>query len=65
LFEKIKVFLKNQKHEPNIVELTHLCIMHKVHTSFGTKPTKDFFPKKGPKVAIFQGKKFEVIILKQ
>ncbi len=39
--------------------------MHKVHTSFGTKPTKDFFPKKGPKVAIFQGKKFEVIILKQ
>jgi hypothetical protein len=32
LFEKIKVFLKNQKHEPNIVEVTHLCIMHKVHT---------------------------------
>jgi hypothetical protein len=28
LFEKIKVFLKNQKHEPNIVEITHLCIMH-------------------------------------
>ncbi len=33
LFEKIKVFLKNQKHEPNIVEVTHLCIMHKVHTN--------------------------------
>ncbi len=24
LFEKIKVFKKNQKHEPNIVEITHL-----------------------------------------
>ncbi len=33
LFEKIKVFLKNQKHEPNIVEITHMCIMHMVHTS--------------------------------
>jgi hypothetical protein len=33
LFEKIKVFLKNQKHEPNIVEVTHLCIMHRVHIS--------------------------------
>jgi hypothetical protein len=33
LFEKIKVFLKNQKHEPNIVEITHLCIMHGAHTS--------------------------------
>jgi hypothetical protein len=33
LFEKIKVFLKNQKHEPNIVEVTHMCIMHGVHTS--------------------------------
>jgi hypothetical protein len=33
LFEKIKVFFKNQKHEPNIVEITHLCIMHRVHTS--------------------------------
>jgi hypothetical protein len=33
LFEKIKVFLKNQKHEPNIVEVTQLCIMHRVHTS--------------------------------
>ncbi len=32
LFER-KVFLKNQKHQPNIVEITHLCIMHKVHTS--------------------------------
>jgi len=34
LFEKIKVFLKNQKHEPNIVEITHLCIMHGTHTSY-------------------------------
>ncbi len=33
LFEKIKVFKKNQKHEPNIVEVTHLCIMHRVHSS--------------------------------
>jgi len=33
LFEKIKVFLKNQKHEPNIVKITHLCIMHGAHTS--------------------------------
>ncbi len=33
LFEKIKVFLKNQKHEPNIVEVTHMCIMYRVHTS--------------------------------
>ncbi len=30
---KKKVFLKNQKHQPNIIEITHLCIMHKVHTS--------------------------------
>ncbi len=29
---KRKVFLKNQKHQPNIVEITHLCIMHRVHT---------------------------------
>jgi len=34
---KRKVFLKNQKHQPNIVEITHLCIMHKVHTSMGLK----------------------------
>jgi len=33
LFEKIIFFLKNQKHEPNIVEITHLCIMHGAHTS--------------------------------
>ncbi len=26
-------FFKNQKHQPNIVEITHLCIMHEVHTS--------------------------------
>jgi hypothetical protein len=31
---KRKVFLKNQKHQPNIVEITHLCIMHRVHTSY-------------------------------
>ncbi len=31
---KRKVFLKNQKHQPNIVEITHLCIMQRVHTSF-------------------------------
>jgi hypothetical protein len=37
LFEKIKVFFKNQKHEPNVVEVTHLCIMHRVHTNtFGS-----------------------------
>jgi hypothetical protein len=34
LFEKINVFFKNQKHEPNIIEITHLCIMHGAHTSF-------------------------------
>ncbi len=30
---KRKVFLKNPKHQPNIVETTYLCIMHGVHTS--------------------------------
>jgi len=30
---KRKVFFKNQKHQANIVEITHLCIMHGVHTS--------------------------------
>ncbi len=30
---KRKVFFLNQKHQPNIVEITHLCIMHGVHTS--------------------------------
>ncbi len=30
---KREVFLKNQKHQPNIVEITHLYIMHGVHTS--------------------------------
>ncbi len=29
---KNKSFFKNQKHEPNIVEITHLCIMHGAHT---------------------------------
>jgi len=33
VFENIKVFLKNRKHEANIVEITHLCIMHGAHTS--------------------------------
>jgi len=31
---KRKVFFKNQKHQPNIVEITHLCIMHGIHTSY-------------------------------
>jgi hypothetical protein len=30
---KLKVFKKKLKHEPNIVEITHLCIRHGVHTS--------------------------------
>jgi len=34
---KRKVFLKNQKHQPNIVEITHLCIMHRVHTNIFLK----------------------------
>jgi hypothetical protein len=34
LFEKIIFFKKNQKHELNIVEITHLCIMHGAHTSY-------------------------------
>jgi hypothetical protein len=41
LFKKIKVFLKNQKHEPNIVEITHLCIMHGAHTSYQVIWLKD------------------------
>jgi hypothetical protein len=36
-WSKRKVFLKNQKHQSNIVEITHLCIMHVVHTSFKNK----------------------------
>jgi len=32
--EKDKSFLKELKHEPNIVEITHLCIKHGVQTSF-------------------------------
>ncbi len=31
---KRNFFLKNQKHQLNIVEITHLCIMHGVHTSY-------------------------------
>ncbi len=30
---KDKSFIKKLKHEPNIVEITHLCIRHGVHTS--------------------------------
>jgi hypothetical protein len=30
---KRNFFKKNQKHQPNIVEITHLCIMHGVHTN--------------------------------
>jgi len=37
---KRKVFLKNQKHQPNIVEITHLCIMHGVHTSIDDETDK-------------------------
>ncbi len=29
---KRKVFFKNQKHEQNSVEITHLCIMHRLQT---------------------------------
>jgi hypothetical protein len=29
---KNKSSKRKLKHEPNIVEITHLCIMHKVHT---------------------------------
>jgi hypothetical protein len=31
--KKDKSFKKKLKHEPNIVEITHLCIRHGVHTS--------------------------------
>jgi hypothetical protein len=31
--KKDKSFLKELKHEPNIVEITHLCIMHGAQTS--------------------------------
>jgi hypothetical protein len=33
---KRKVIFKNQKHQPNIVEITPLCIMHEVHTRGGS-----------------------------
>jgi hypothetical protein len=39
---KRKVFLKNQKHQLNIVEITHLCIMHGVHTSMTKIKGVDF-----------------------
>ncbi len=32
-FKQDKSLLKKLKHEPNIVEITHLCIRHGVHTS--------------------------------
>ncbi len=32
--KKDKSFFKKQKHEPNIVEITHLCIRHRVQTSY-------------------------------
>jgi hypothetical protein len=32
--KKDKSFLKELKHEPNIVEITHLCIMHGAQTSY-------------------------------
>jgi hypothetical protein len=31
--KKIKDLKKELKHEPNIVEITHLCIRHRVQTS--------------------------------
>jgi hypothetical protein len=31
--KKIKVKKKKLKHESNIVEITHLCIRHRVHIS--------------------------------
>jgi hypothetical protein len=31
--KKDKSFLEELKHEPNIVEITHLCIMHGAQTS--------------------------------
>jgi hypothetical protein len=34
---------KKLKHEPNIVEITHLCIRHGVHTSFLLKEVKSTF----------------------
>jgi hypothetical protein len=34
--KKDKKFLKILKHEPNIVEITYLCIRHGVHTSINT-----------------------------
>jgi hypothetical protein len=36
--KKIKSFLEKLKHEPNIVEITHLCIRHGVQTRKGFKP---------------------------
>ncbi len=31
--KKDKSFLKELKHEPNLVEITHLCIRHRLQTS--------------------------------
>jgi hypothetical protein len=38
--KKDKSCLKNLKHEPNIVEITHLCIRHRVQTSKQGKQIK-------------------------
>ncbi len=38
--KKDKSFKKKLKHEPNIVEITHLCIRHGVQTS-SNKETKE------------------------
>jgi len=40
---KDKRFKKNQKYESNIVEMTHLCIMHRVYTSKKWKVSKNVF----------------------
>jgi len=38
---KDKSFLKIIKHEPNIVEITHLCIRHGVQTSLSLMESGD------------------------
>ncbi len=42
--KKDKSFLKKLKHEPNIVEITHMCIRHGVHTSIYIYINKDGNP---------------------
>jgi len=41
LFEK-KLFFKKPKNQPNIVEITHLCIMQGVHTSLSVSIQESF-----------------------